>query len=96
MLGFRPTIGSLVWTSNQRNYRFSPRGYSVEEWLNRNLVVSWVAFDDAVHGAEVEPIKRHTPLLNPRDSPSAPTELSKLRAPCCEIARTQAARRQPG
>jgi hypothetical protein len=55
-----------------------------------DLEVSWVAFDEGVHNAEVAMIQKHTPLLNLRDNPGALPELSALRALCCQIAVTPA------
>lgn len=87
VLGYRPPVGSLLGKGNQRNLRFSPADIAaVVEWINENLVVSWVAFDDGVQMAEVTLIRSHTPLLNLRDNPEALPELSKLRALCVEIA----------
>ncbi|MDT0181457.1 winged helix-turn-helix domain-containing protein [Microbacterium sp. ARD31] len=87
VLGYRPAVGSLVAKGNQRNFRFSPADTAaVVEWINENLVVSWVAFDEGVHVTEVALIRSHTPLLNLRDNPAALPELSKLRALCVEIA----------
>jgi hypothetical protein len=87
VLGYRPPTGSLVGKSNQRNFRFSPADTAViVDWINANLDVSWVAFDEGVHAAEVELIRKHTPLLNLRDNPAALPELSALRSLCCEIA----------
>ena len=62
----------------------------IVEWINANLDVSWVAFDEGVHNAEVALIQKHKPLLNLRDNPGALLELSALRALCCQIAVTPA------
>jgi hypothetical protein len=88
VLGYRPPAGSLLGKANQRNYRFSlADATAIVEWINANLDVSWVAFDEGVHNAEVALIQKHTPLLNLRDNPDALPELSALRALCCQIAR---------
>ncbi len=60
------------------------------EWINTNLEVSWFAFDEGVHNAEVVLIQKHTPLLNLRDNPGALPQLSALRTLCCQIAVTPA------
>lgn len=87
VLGYRPPAGSLVGKSNQRNFRFSPADTAaIAEWINTNLELSCVASDVGVHAAEVELIRKHTPLLNLRDNPAALPELSALRALCCQIA----------
>ncbi|KQZ84127.1 hypothetical protein ASD56_08930 [Microbacterium sp. Root166] len=87
VLGYRPVAGSLVGKANQRNYRFSPTDtVAIVNWINDNLEVSWVAFDEGVHDVEVALIRRHGPLLNLRDNPRALRELSALRAQCCAIA----------
>jgi hypothetical protein len=87
VLGYRPLVGSLVGKANQRNYRFSPTDtVAIVEWINDNLEVSWVAFDEGVHEVQVAIIRRHGPLLNLRDNPRALRELSALRAQCCAIA----------
>jgi hypothetical protein len=87
VLGYRPPVGSLVGKANQRNYRFSPADTAaIVEWINANLEVSWVAFEEGVHVAEVALIRRHRPLLNLRDNPAALPQLSELRAYCCAIA----------
>lgn len=89
VLGYRPPAGSLIGRINQRNFRFSPAdSAAVVEWINTNLDVSWIAFEADVHAVEVELIRKHTPLLNLRDNPAAVSELSALRALCCEIAIT--------
>jgi hypothetical protein len=87
VLGYRRPAGSLLGKANQRNYRFSLADMTaIVEWINANLDVSWVAFDEGVHNAEVALIPKHTPLLNLRDKPDALPELSALRALCCQIA----------
>jgi len=89
VLGYRPAAGSLLGRSNQRNYRFLPSdATAIVEWINTNLEVTWLAFNEGVHEAEVILIQKHTPLLNLRDNPGALAELSKLRALCCQIAMT--------
>lgn len=87
VLGYRPPAGSLIGKVNQRNYRFSA-GDSAEvvKWINANLDVSWVAFEEGVHVAEVALIRKTKPLLNLKDNPAALAELSELRAYCCAIA----------
>lgn len=91
VLGYRPLVGSLVGKGNQHNFRFSPADRtSIVEWINENLLVSLAAFDEGVHTAELELIRKHTPLLNLRDNPSALRELSQLRAQCRAIALTSA------
>lgn len=75
--------------ANQRNFRFSPSDSAeIVEWLNDNVTVSWVAFNQSVHAAEVQLIKSQLPLFNLRDNPAALPQLSRLRALCCEIATT--------
>lgn len=87
VLGYRPPVGSLVGKANQRNYRFSPADTAaIVAWINANLEVAWVAFDEGVHVAEVALIRTHQPLLNIRDNPEALAELSTLRAHCCALA----------
>lgn len=87
VLGYRPAVGSLVGKANQHNYRFSPADTAaIVEWINANVEVSWVAFDEGVHVAEVALIRAHRPLLNLRDNPAALPQLSELRALCCSIA----------
>ena len=84
-------LGRCFGKANQRNYRFSlADATAIVEWINANLDVSWAAFDEGVHNAEVALIQKHTPLLNPRDNPGALPELSALRALCCQIAVTPA------
>ena len=91
VLGYRPPAGSLLGKANQRNYRFSlADATAILEWINANLDVSWIAFDEGVHNAEVALIQKHKPLLNLRDNPGALPELSALRALCCQIAVTPA------
>jgi hypothetical protein len=76
-----------VGKANQRNFRFSPTDtVAIVNWINDNLEVSWVAFDEGVHDAEVALIRRHGPLLNLRGNPRALRELSALRAHRCAIA----------
>lgn len=92
VLGYRPPIGSLAGEANQRNYRFSPADTAaIVDWINTNLDVSWVAFDEGVHAAEVALIRTVRPLLNLKDNPAALPQLSELRAHCCAIAQTVAA-----
>ncbi|WP_334147603.1 GIY-YIG nuclease family protein [Microbacterium sp.] len=87
VLGYRPAVGSLVGKANQRNYRFSPAdSATIVEWINANVDVSWVPFDDGVHFTEVALIRAHRPLLNLRDNPAALPQLSELRALCCSTA----------
>lgn len=87
VLGYRPPAGSLDGRANQRNYRFSSSdNAAIVKWINANLEVSWVAFNENVHANEVALIQRHTPLLNLRDNPRALPELLALRTLCCKIA----------
>lgn len=89
VLGYRPIPGSLAGRANQRNYRFTPAdSIAIVDWINENLDVSWVTFDDGVHTTEVTLIAKHTPLLNLRDNPQALLELKALRSLCCQIAAT--------
>lgn len=91
VLGYRPPVGSLIGKGNQRNYRFSAEDtLAIVRWINVNLEVAWVAFEEGVHAAEVALIRTHTPLLNLRDNPAAMLELSRLRAVCVQIATTPA------
>ena len=91
MLGYSPPAGSLLGKANPRNYRFSPVDTAaIVTWINTNLEVSWVTFDEGVHSAEVALIQKHTPLLNLRDNPDALQELSALRTRSCQIALTPA------
>ena len=56
-------------------------------WINEHLEVSWVTLPRVdVHGAEVELIREHTPVLNLKDNPLKLPELALLREIYREIA----------
>lgn len=87
VLGYRPVAGSLHGKVRQQNYRFGRTDTAkIVEWIDANLLVSWLALDDGIHSAEVALIAEHTPLLNLRGNPRAITDLAELRISCRAIA----------
>ena len=88
VLGLRPAPGSLANNARKQNYRFSPPNReAIMGWINEHLEVSWVTLPRVdVHGAEVELIREHTPVLNLKDNPLKLPELALLREIYREIA----------
>lgn len=87
VLGHRPEKGSLLTKANKRNYTFPAKEeQNIIEWINNNLMVNWVEFDDNFDNLETELIRKHLPLLNIAKNPAALQQLSELRAECVRIA----------
>lgn len=87
VLGFKPLKGSLKNKSNKRNYKFSQSDeLKIIDWINKNLIVNWVEFQESFDEFETTLIQRYLPLLNLAKNPLALKELSELRAECVRIA----------
>ncbi len=87
ILGFRPLKGSLVAKKNKRNYKFSNTDeQKIINWINDNLVVNWIEYNDDFDALETSLIQKYKPLINISKNPSAIKELSDLRKICVQIA----------
>lgn len=87
VIGHRPLPGSLAGKVNKSNYTFAPEDEAaIIRWINRNLEVSWVVLDGAVHDTEVRLIREFGPLLNLSGNPRKLPELSIVREECRRIA----------
>lgn len=87
ILGYRPLKGSLVAKKNKRNYKFSNTDeQKIINWINDNLVVNWIEFNDDFDTLETSLIQKYKPLINISKNPSALKELSDLRKICVQIA----------
>lgn len=87
ILGFRPLKGSLVAKKNKRNYKFSNTDeQKIINWINDNLVVNWIEYNDDFDALETRLIQKYKPLINISKNPSAIKELSDLRKICVQIA----------
>jgi len=89
-LGFRPLKGSLLNKANKRNYKFSHDDeVKIIQWINENLLVSWVESQDNLESIESELIRKHLPLLNIAKNPAALKILSEVRAECVSMANSK-------
>lgn len=89
LLGYRPVQGSLFGRKNQSNYRFTHEDRaSIIDWINANLVVSFLAVKQHLKPLEGELIKGRLPLLNLEGNPVKLPELEALRRECRVIAST--------
>lgn len=87
VLGYLPPKGSLLTKKNKRNYKFSKTDeQKIIKWINENLKVNWIEFNDDFESFENELINKHRPLINIANNPSALQELSELRKLCVQIA----------
>lgn len=87
VLGFKPPIGSLRGRTNIKNYKFSKEdNIKIINWINQNLMVSWVEYNENISIIEENLINKYTPLLNIKHNPLALKLLSDLRAECVIIA----------
>ncbi len=87
VLGFKPPKGSLKNRANKKNYKFSTSDESkIIEWINKNLLVNWVEFNDDFESLETNLIQKYLPLINIAKNPLSVKELSDLRAECVRIA----------
>jgi hypothetical protein len=87
MLGYLPTKGSLVGKVNCRNFKFSiDNSRQIIEWINKNLIVNWIAFEGDFEALETTLIAQYRPLLNIDKNPEALALLRHARAECVRIA----------
>lgn len=87
VIGHRPLPGSLAGKVNKSNCTFAPEDEAaIVRWINRNLEVSWLVLDGAVHDTEVRLIQEFGPLLNLSGNPRKLPELSTVREECRRIA----------
>lgn len=87
VLGFRPPKGSLRNKANKNNYTFSATNEkAIIAWINKHLLVNWVAFGGDFGDTETHLIQEYLPLLNTAKNPAALEELAALRKECREIA----------
>ena len=91
VLGYRPAKGSLANKANKRNYKFlSSDENKIISWINSNLIVNWVEYNDDFTAFETGLIQKYLPLLNIANNPAALQILSDLRAECVRIANLSA------
>jgi hypothetical protein len=87
VLGFRPPKSSLRNKANKNNYTFSAADEkAIIAWINKHLLVNWVAFGGDLEDTETHLIREHLPLLNTARNPAALEELGELRKVCRNIA----------
>ncbi len=83
MLGFMPVKGSLISSSDQENFSFSPSDEAkIVKWINQNLRVNWICMDDGWDELESQLVLDQKPLMNIAKSPVAMPELIALREKC--------------
>jgi hypothetical protein len=91
ILGYRPPQGSLNDKKNKRNYKFnSSDERKIIDWINENLKINWIKFDNDFETIETELILKYKPILNISKNPYSIQQLSKLRKECVEIANRKA------
>ena len=78
--------GPLNDKSNKRNYKFSPKDVlEIIDWINANLLINWVPFNDDIPMVETDLIETYKPILNIAKNPLAMPELARLRAECVRV-----------
>ena len=91
ILGFRPPQGSLTEKKNKRNYKFNTSDErKIIEWINKNLKINWVTFNNDFEAIETSLILKYKPILNISKNPYSIQRLSELRKECVEIANRKA------
>lgn len=91
ILGYRPPQGSLTDKKNKRNYKFnSSDERKIIDWINENLNINWVKFENDFETIENELILKYKPILNISKNPYSILRLSELRKECVEIANRKA------
>jgi len=91
ILGYRPPQGSLTDKKNKRNYKFnSSDEIKIIDWINENLNINWVKFENDFETIETELILKYKPILNISKNPYSILRLSELRKECVEIANRKA------
>jgi hypothetical protein len=87
ILGYRPPHGSLIEKKNKRNYKFnSADERKIIDWINDNLKINWVKFDNDFETIETSLIIKYKPILNISKNPYSIQRLSELRKECVGIA----------
>ena len=87
VLGFRPSKGSLRNKANKNNYTFSAADEkAIIAWINKHLLVNWVAFGGDLEDTETHLIREYLPLMNTAKNPAVLEELAVLRKECRNIA----------
>jgi hypothetical protein len=87
MLGYLPPKGSLVNSSNPKEYFFSAADEAaIIEWINQNLLINWLCMDSGFDEIEAQLLLDEQPLLNIKNNPNALKELKTLRRQCIEMA----------
>lgn len=87
VLGYRPPFNSLASKRNKRNYRFSTEDEDkIVEWINKNLLVNWIEYNDGLNEIAYYLLRKYKPLLNISRNPHYIPELIKLRNECEKIA----------
>ena len=91
VLGYRPQQGSLSEKKNKRNYIFnSSDERKIIDWINENLKINWVNFNNDFETVESSLILKHKPILNISKNPYSIHKLSEFRKECVEIANRKA------
>ncbi|WP_346235914.1 GIY-YIG nuclease family protein [Niabella insulamsoli] len=87
ILGFTPSRGSLARKKNKRNFKFTQIDEKrIIDWINANLLVSWIEEDFSLDEFETYLIKKYRPLLNISKNLTISEELRMARANCVKIA----------
>ncbi len=88
VLGYLPEYGSLRDKRNQSNFRFNHADKSkIIDWINSNLLVSWIETKRDLKAVESLLIKEYKPILNIQHNPFPSNELIQLREKAIRIAR---------
>jgi len=91
ILGYRPPQGSLIDKKNKRNYKFNASDErKIIDWINENLIINWVRYDNDFDTIETNLILKYKPILNISKNPYSIQRLSELRKECVEIANRKA------
>jgi len=89
LLNYKPIRGSLIGKSNQNNYKFSNKdACSIIEWMNLNLVFSFLKIDKDIDKIEKELIAEYRPILNTKHNPNKSNLLALKRKECREFAKS--------
>lgn len=87
VMGYRPPKGSLRDKANKNNFTFSATDEkAIIAWINKHLMVNWVAFGGDLEDTETRLIRDYLPLMNTAKNPAALEELAVMRKECRNIA----------
>ncbi|WP_313377350.1 GIY-YIG nuclease family protein [Chishuiella sp.] len=87
LMNLKPPKGSLIGKSNNNNYKFSKSdSIKIVEWMNENLLFSYLKEEKNIEFIERDLIKHFKPILNTTHNPKKSKYLAILRKECRNFA----------